>query len=130
MPDRIELKAIRAAKTYLKNRGYSVADVSKDRRHKGYDLLARKDRKTLKIEVKGCSRPWGIPDPYVTEFDKEKRLVADFLYVVYFIGRKEPKLCVIPREAIKPEYVAPKLGYRISSKFKKESVLKPFIRRI
>ena len=86
MPNLVEQQAIWVAKTYLKKRRYSVEDVSKNHQHKGYDLLARKGRKKLKIEVKGCSRPWGIPDPYVTEFSKRKRLVADQL--IHHDGRQ------------------------------------------
>jgi hypothetical protein len=130
MPNRIEQKAIRIAKEYLEVRGYTVEDASRNRQVKGYDLMAKREGETLKIEVKGCSPMWGIPDLYVTEFDAERRLVADFLYVVYFIGRKEPKLCIIPKEAIRPEYVVPKHGYRISSRFKNETILKPFLRAL
>ncbi len=128
MPNLIEQKAISVAKRYLRNRGYAVEDVTRNREHRGYELVATKGDEALKIEVKGCTRPWGIPDPYVTEFDEEKRLVADFLYVVYFIRKRDPKLCTIPRDAINPEYVTPKHGFRISARFKKESALKPFIK--
>ncbi len=128
MPNLIEQKAIIVAKRYLRNRDYAVEDVTRNREHKGYDLFATKGEETLKIEVKGCTRPRGIPDPYVTEFDEEKRLVADFLYVVYFIGKRDPKLCTIPRDAINPEYVTPKHSFRISAKFKKESALKQFMK--
>ncbi len=97
--------------------------------HRGYDLLATKDgEKTLKIEVKGCTRPWGIPDPYVTEFDENKALIADYLYVVYLLPHEAPRLCAIPRNALKPEDIRPKSGYRISSRFKKKSVLKRFVK--
>ncbi len=81
----------------------------------------------IKIEVKGCSRPWGIPDPYITEFDDERRLIADFLYVVYMLEGEEPKLCVIPRDALNPDDIVPKFGYRIASRFKKKSVLEKFL---
>ena len=101
--------------------------MSKKREHKGYDLIAEQNGVSLKIEVKGCSNLWGIPDPYVTEFDESRQLVADFLYVVYFIDGKDPTLCIIPRDAIKPEFVAPKQGYRVSTRFKNESTLKPFL---
>ncbi len=118
------------AKRYLTSQGYDVEDVSRKRAHKGYDLVARRANETRKIEVKGCTRRWGIPDPYVTEFDSEKRLVADFLYVVYIIDGEEPTLCEIPREALKPDHVVPKQGYRIRSTFKKEKVLRPFLKSI
>lgn len=130
MPNQVEQKAIAVATQYLRNRGYAVEDVSKKREHKGYDLIAEQNDASLKIEVKGCSRLWGIPDPYVTEFDDERRLVADFLYVVYFIGCEEPTVCIIPRDAIKPEFVLPKHSYRVSARFKNEATLKPFLHAI
>ena len=85
---------------------------------------------SLKIEVKGCSHLWGIPDPYVTEFDANRNLIADFLYVVYFINGKDPAVCIIPRDVIKPEYVIPRETYRVSSRFKNEATLKPFLHAI
>lgn len=87
-----------------------------------------RDSEQLKIEIKGCTVPWGIPDPYHTEFDDQKRLVADFLYVVYFLGEQPPQLCVIPRDAIDPSKVTRRQGYRISGSFKKESVMKKFMK--
>ncbi|MCZ6904247.1 MAG: DUF3883 domain-containing protein [Acidobacteria bacterium] len=126
----VEKKAMALAESYLKNRGWCVEDVSRKRRHKGYDFLARKGRKKVKIEVKGCSHPWGDPRPHSTEFDEQKRLVADYLYVVYFIENERPKLVVIPRDAIKREYLTTKFSYCISSRFKKESVLRPYLKRI
>lgn len=66
----------------------------------------------------------------MTEFDDERYLVADFLYVVYLIAGRDPELCAIPREAIDPKFVSPKRGYRISSRFKKESILKPYLHAI
>ena len=124
---RIEHKAIEIAKDRLISRGYSVQDVSHVRGHNGYDLLAKKPGEILKIEVKACSREWQIPDPYVTEFDADRRLVADYLYVVYFIGDEPPKLCAIPRDAINPDFIKRRIGFRISSKFKKKECLGRFI---
>ena len=130
MPNKIEQKAIAAATRYLTNRGYVVEDVSKNREHRGYDLIAEQNGVLLKIEVKGCSHLWGIPDPYVTEFDANLKLVADFLYVVYFIDGEKPTVCIIPRDAIKPEFVMPKQSYRVSARFKNEATLKPFLHAI
>jgi hypothetical protein len=133
VPNAIEDKAISVATDYLRKQGYTVLDVSKGKgpnsEHRGYDLVARKAGENLKIEVKGCTRRWGIPDPYVTEFDSEHRLVADFLYVVYFID-SETELCVIPREAFKPEHIVPKYGYRIRSGFKNKKSLEPYLRQL
>lgn len=123
----VERGAVALAIRYLEHQGYEVDDVSRTRGHNGYDLLARRAEDEIKVEVKGCTREWGIPDPYETEFDEERRLVADFLYVVYFLDGARPQLCVIPRNAIDPELVKPKSGYRISGRFKKESVLSKFM---
>jgi hypothetical protein len=127
MPNETEINAVAVSIQHLRNKGYVVADVSRDRNHKGYDLLATKNGKKLKIEVKGCTRMWQIPDPYVTEFDTKMRLVADFLCVVYFIEPGQKKLCMIPREAISPDDVVPKSGYRIRSGFKKQEKLERFL---
>ena len=123
MPNLVEMKAISTAIRYFKDKGYVVQNVSRIRGHNGYDLIVTRRRKNLKVEVKGCTRMWQIPDPYVTEFDAKKRLVADFLCVVYFIKAEPTKICMIPRKAILPEHVIPKSGYRIRSTFKKQSVL-------
>jgi len=50
--------------------------------------------------------------------------------VVYVVDATEPKLCIIPREAIKPEFLIPKHRYRISEKLKKEFFLKPLLHAI
>jgi hypothetical protein len=126
-PPRVELRAVALAKKHFLADGYSVDDVSRKRGHNGYDLLVQKDGRRLKIEVKGATRPWGIPDPYNTEFDESRRLVADLLCVVYFIGNEAPKMCLIPKEAILPEDVSVRVGFRISSRFKKESVLSKYV---
>lgn len=125
---KIELEAIHLAIKYFSGRGYRVEDVSRKQGHNGYDLIAASDAERMKIEVKGCSRAWQIPDLFSTEFDEGKRLVADYLCVVYFIADDPPKLCLIPREAISPDDVQPKSGYRISSRFKKQAMLEKYIR--
>lgn len=133
MPNLVENNAITVVSEHLRKMGYDVENVSKSKRdnvnHKGFDLIASKPGENpVKIEVKGCTRPWGIPDLYVTEFDSDRRLVADFLYVVYFINHDAPLLCVIPRDALKPEYIVPKFGYRISSRFKNKRSLAPYLK--
>ena len=123
----IEKEAIKYVIKYLRKKGFDVGDVSRKRGYNGYDLLAQKKRKKpVRIEVKGCTRPWCIPDPYITEFDNQKSLVADFMYVVYFLGNSRPALYIIPRKAFKPEFIKPKCGYRISSRFKNEQNLKKY----
>lgn len=120
---RIEQLAIDLATKYFTGQGYSVQNVSRTRGHNGYDFIVSRGSERLTIEVKGCSREWQIPDLYVTEFDANRRLVADILCVVYFIDSTPPSICLIPRAAIPPELVVPKMGYKISSKFKKREVL-------
>lgn len=132
MPNFVEDNAIAFVSAYLQKQGYETENVSRGKRsssqHHGYDIVAKKlGANPVKIEVKGCTRPWGIPDPYVTEFDSERRLVADFLYVVYFINQEAPKLCAIPRDAFKPEHIVPKVSYRISSRFKNKKTLEPYL---
>lgn len=124
---RVELRAIALARRYFQQEGYSVQDVSRKRGHNGYDFLIEKSGKTLKVEVKGATRRWGIPDPYNTEFDEQRRLVADLLCVVYFIPAESPKLCLIPRDAISPEYVSVRTGFRISSRFKNQKNLEQYL---
>lgn len=123
---RIEIRAISLSKRYFTEQGYNVEDVSRKRGHNGYDFLITRKGKKLKIEVKGCSRKWQIPDLFSAEFDQDKILIADFLCIVYFIESEKPSICVIPRKAIPPGDVIPKMGYRISSRFKKKSVLEKY----
>lgn len=121
---------MRAAKDYFSQAGYEVQDVARGRRgvgHNGYDLLISRGPETTKVEVKGCSREWHIPDLYSTEFDADRRLVADLLCVVYVLaGQAVPRICIIPREAIPADVVVPKSGYRIRSRFKNRDVLEKY----
>jgi hypothetical protein len=126
--DRVEHRAMAFVQSYYESKGYSVLNVSKARgQHGGYDLFVTKGDESLKVEVKGCTRPYGIPDPYHTEFDKETlQLIADVLCVVYFIGDEEPALAIIPRSAIDPKHVTLKYGYRISGRFKNHKSISPY----
>ena len=105
-------EAIEFVKKYEKKRtGTKPEDVQhKQGEHKGYDLVSTDTNgKELHIEVKGATRYHGIPDPYITEFNKKtKEMTADILYVVYFPRDedekehgKEPILYKIPKSAIK-----------------------------
>ena len=124
----IEEQAIEFVQGYLEKKYRQVKNVSKNPDHRGYDFTARNGKKTIMIEVKGCSTLWGIPDLYFTEVaSPRKRLVADYLYVVYFIGRKSPQLCKIPRKAIKSEFFTLKRSYCISGRFKNERMLGHFM---
>ena len=130
--DEIEVKvehlAVALVTRYYESRGWEVLNVSKARgQHGGYDLFATKGEDSLKIEVKGCTRPFGIPDPYHTEFHPETRqLIADVLCVAYFIQGEKPQLAIIPRDSIPPEHITQKIGYRISSRFKNAKTITPF----
>jgi Holliday junction resolvase-like predicted endonuclease len=131
MPKRIEEKAMSVAKQYLESQGYRVKDVSTSPARHGYDLIATRRQENLKVEVKGCTRMWQIPDLFESEFQGKKgkkRLTADLLCVVYFTKSEQPKVCMIPREEIPPEYVTLRRAYRISSKFKKQRVLRRFLK--
>jgi hypothetical protein len=124
---RTELRALALAKRYFADHGWHVEDVSRSRGHNGYDLLIARDGHEEKVEVKGCSRAWQIPDLFSTEFDANRVLVADVLCVVYLVKRHRPRICLIPRAAILPEFVISKQGYRLSSQLKKESALAGFV---
>lgn len=127
MPERIELLAITIAAAHFERQGYSVENVSRVRGHNGYDLLIRREQQSSKVEVKGCSREWQIPDLFSTEFDADRTLVADLLCVIYFTQEHQASgMCIIPRAEIPREYVIPKTGFRISSRFKKKAVLERF----
>ena len=123
----VEREAMVYAQRFLKHKGYKVTDVARTPGHNGYDLLAEREGEKLRIEVKGCTREWGIPDPFFTEFDADRRLVADYLYVVYFLGQEPPRLCIIPRDAIDPDMVQLKQGYRISGRFKKATMMQQYM---
>lgn len=116
MRNNVECDAIDFVIAYYTPRGFTVTNVARARgEHKGYDLVIAKDGATSTVEVKGCSRPYRIPDPYYSEFDPEtKRLIADLLCVVYFWPERSPELAIIPRDEIPPELVHPKVTYRIS----------------
>ena len=121
MEDRVEHRAVRFAESYFRKQGWDVQNVSHARgAHGGYDLFLQREAEQLRVEVKGCTRLYQIPDPYVTEFDPDSRkLIADVLCVVYFLDTADaPQLALIPRDAIPTESVIPKFGYRISGRFK------------
>ncbi len=68
---------------------------------RGYDLLATRARHKMTIEVKTTADNEGIPDCFSSEFDGEKKLVADFLYVVRVTrGLKFRRLDILSREEV------------------------------
>ncbi len=129
MAKSVEKLGIEFAKAHFERHGYTVRDVSHKRGHNGYDLLIVRNRRESRVEVKGVSRMWGIPDAYETEFDDKKRLVADFLCVV-FVKAKPIQLCIIPRAAIKSKHIERRCGYRFKSSFKQRSALKKFLQQL
>jgi len=127
--EKLSEEAIKLAKKIEKSNGaVEVKDVQLEGgEYAGYDLLSiYPNGKKLKIEVKGATRFHGIPDPYITEFDKETReMKADYFYVFYFPrDEDEPKygskpiFYKIPKEAIKSNNLEIKEGWKIK-KFKK-----------
>ena len=74
MTDRLELRALQIVKKYYEKMGFQVLDVSQTGgHHGGYDFVVTDESKAMKVEVKGCTAMYGIPDPYHTEFDHETR---------------------------------------------------------
>jgi hypothetical protein len=102
--NKVECDAIDYVIAYYTRQGYTVTNTTRARgQHKGYDLVIAKDAVKVTVEVKGCSRPYGIPDPYFSEFDPDtKLLVADLLCVVYFWPNQKPELAIIPRSHPRP----------------------------
>ena len=127
--ERVEIRAIKFAESYYRKMGWEVMNVSRSRgEHSGYDLFLRKDSELLKVEVKGCTRLYQIPDLYHTEIDqKSGRLIADELCVVYYLPEMQRKLAIIRREDILPEHIVPKSGYRITGKFKNARTMNRFL---
>ena len=109
---RVEIRAIELAKQYYANQGYLVDDVSNTRGHNGYDFVVKRSDKRTTVEVKGCTREWQIPDLFHTEVDEKRRLVADYLLVVYMIDGRVPFVCEIPRSVFQPESFSEKRSYR------------------
>lgn len=73
---------MKTVKDYLEKEGYECTDVTKRMGFIGFDILAKKDGKEFKIEVKTSSKEKGVPDCYTSEFDKNNNLISDFLYIV------------------------------------------------
>lgn len=124
---RVEQKAMRFARRWWRRRGYETENVSRSREHKGCDLLVWRGRRRLKIEVKGCSRKWQVPDFHETEV-VGGRLAADVLFVVYLLKRRRAFACVVPRSEIPRGAFNPLGRFRLSSRFKSAEFLGPFLR--
>jgi|SRR3990167_1113210 len=117
----VENRAINFVIKYEKKQKRKVENVSHSRHvaHRGFDLISKKGSDVRQIEVKGTTKENGIPDPYWTEFNLKKRLVATHLYVVYLPDRGRTRLYIIRRNDIQAKDIELKRGWRISYKFKK-----------
>jgi hypothetical protein len=112
MVNRQERIAMKFVKNWAEKKRIKVEE--KSRKGVGYDYeFIYPDGKTAKVEVKGTEKNLGIPDMSVREFDKEKKLKADFLLVVCNVLSKRKTLYKIPRKAIKPENLVLKQTYHI-----------------
>jgi hypothetical protein len=113
MTNKPEVIAMQFVRTWAGKQGITVKDVS--RRGLGYDYrFTSPGGKTVRVEVKGVSKPCGIPDMRVNEF-RNKRLKADYLLVVGNITPpKRKRLYKIPRNAIKPNNLKLLQTYRIT----------------
>jgi len=86
----------------------------KSRKGVGYDYqFIYPNGRIEKIEVKGTEKNLKIPDMSVREFDKKKRLKADFLLVVGNVFGRQKVLYKIPRKALRPENLVLKETYHI-----------------
>jgi hypothetical protein len=122
-----------AAETYVFERAKKKPDIAEveDKRgsHEGYDFLfTYKDGHKEKVEVKGNAEDRGIPDTRTSEFDSDKRLKANFLYLVAYAKESRKKVYIIPRGEIKPENLRPLGTYRIRGfgKRNRERFVRPF----
>ena len=97
--------------------GIKVEDCRRSKPGVGYDFLfIYPDGHEEKIEVKGTKKEnGGIPDMRISEFDHNKMLIADYIYVVGNAGKSDAEkvLYVIPRNEIKPEKLKPLSTYRV-----------------
>lgn len=110
---RAEVLAIEYFIKWVGNRGI-LTDTS--RRGVGYDFIVkwRKSGKNEKYEVKGTKKPLKIPDMHVNEFDKHKRLKADYIFVVSNVHSAGKEICYkIPRNALTKENLRLKQTYHI-----------------
>lgn len=121
-------KAVELILKYERDRGFKPLDVSRNRTFIGYDIISRgPDDEVRLIEVKGTSHEWGIPDMVDTEFTPRLTLLATHLYVVGNIT-KTPKLYIVPRKDLKPEYLEKKITYHVKRAFQNQLPEKYFIK--
>jgi hypothetical protein len=120
-----EKTAYEIFENWAKNNGFKI----KDMRYAGigYDYkIIDNEGKLITFEIKGSKRINSIPDMSVAEFDQNKRLKADFLFVINNIHEKGKEIIFkIPRNSIKPENLLLKQTYRIE-RFQNKKIMKQF----
>jgi len=115
--DRVKIakEAIKIVTQYEINNGNIIIDVQHNSKYKGIDLLSKKNKKIKKIEVKGTTKEKNIPNAFASEF-RNKILIADYLYLVYF-NKKKYNLYIIPSKEIKTGDITEHKYYKFSSTF-------------
>jgi len=101
--NKTEVEAMKRAMQYEKDAGrYPVKATDKNNpEHRGIDIISSINGQVIRrIEVKGTSKDEGIPDAFETELDDNKKLVADYLYVVINADKPNHRLIVIPKEEV------------------------------
>src|SRR3990172_8474546 len=117
---KVTARAVGIAIRYEKRHGRKPLVVSGRGTFRGFDMISLNEKGEVArtIEVKGTYQPQSIPDSVDTEFTPNLRPIAIHLYVVGSIGSPKPILCVIPREAVKREYLEIVRRIRFKSSFK------------
>jgi len=128
MVNQQEQIAMKFVKDWAEKQKITVKE--KHRMGVGYDYeFIYPDGKTEKVEVKGTKKEYKIPDMSDTEFDKKKRLKADFLLVVGNVLSEEKVLYKIPRKAIKPENLSPKQTFHVRRFQNRKNMEKYLVKR-
>jgi poly(3-hydroxybutyrate) depolymerase len=124
----VEKKSYEIFKKWAKSQGLQITKdyTLKKKEAKGYDFEAKNQNGEITTyEVKGSKHKNAIPDLRDSEFEN-KKLKADFLFVVGNIQRGKEVIYKIPRDAIKPENLSPKKYYFIR-RFQNKKVMEEFI---
>jgi len=107
---------------------WKVENVSTNKRgdkknNSGFDIKLIRGKKVKKIEVKGSTKENGIPDAFQTEFDKNLKLIADYIYVVRYKNnnnRTKHKIYVIKKSDVDRYTHQMVYHIKISNKLKKD----------
>lgn len=87
---KIEVSAISFVKSYFEKQGYLISDKQKD--NCGYDLLAQKGKKILKLEVKGTSSD--VQHFFISRNERAKSIDPFWHLVVVSSALSRPKITV------------------------------------